>query len=265
MASRIIHNKENGFYKIGKKNNDDDSSFVGVSAKNLFKLTIINWEKNRPPDMTRIPPMIKQFKKQNYVDGYIYLAKDENGVYHCYDGIHRLVALKELYDSSSDIPLYHRCMLHISDYDENYIEQKFKLLNKCVPVPELYTEASYTLDLKDRVEYVVKQTQQNYPKHFSAKKRPQKIHENRDGMIDKVTEFLQNNKELLRFSKEQLYDMCITQFNNYMKEKINFVKITKGQRDKCILNDCYLFIEKKWELSLHRCYIFNEIHITRNR
>jgi len=63
--NNIIIKMEDGFkhfYKIGKKNNNDDSAFYGIYAIHLLKLNIVNWVKNRPPDMTRIPSMIKLLK-----------------------------------------------------------------------------------------------------------------------------------------------------------------------------------------------------------
>lgn len=259
-----VPHKEKGHFFLDNK---DSSCLYGISGRKMIdNMKILNWSKNRPPDLTRIPLIVKSLKKQKYIDGMIYLARDENNNYYCYDGIHRIEALRMLYREEYKID--HRVIIHIIDtYDEDYIEKKFKLLNKCIPVPEIYTEAEHTLHCIELIEYVVGKTFERFSRNFSPSNRPQKIHENRDRMIDKLTEFLQNNIELQYFTKEQLYDLCIKQFNLVMKKLFEMstkrVKLTQKQRKKCIETQCYLFIYKNWEEKMHDEYYKGTIKIKR--
>jgi len=241
--------------------NNDNSRIYGLFATDLVNLEILNWKKNRPPDMTRIPEIIEILKTQNYLDGFIYLFKEDNK-YYCYDGIHRVKALEQYYKIEQHKRSCHRLFVHLyNEYDEYTIEKHFKQINKCIPVPEIYTDAAYTLEFKEKVEYIVNTTYKKYPKHFSTSKRPNKVHENRDIMIDKVTSLLQENKLDRMYSKEILFDICIIQFNGLMKKYIDHAKLTEKQKQKCETTGCYIFIDKNWDRLLSKSYVLGKINI----
>lgn len=233
--------------------NNDKSKIYGTDSRYLLSLDIQNWRKNRPPDISRISDIIKTLKKQDYLDGFIYLfsKNGEEGPYYCYDGIHRFLALKKLHEE--DPGYNHRIFVHLYDnYDEENIENKFKQINKCVPVPEIYTESSLNLDIKTKVEFVVKKCYKKYRKHFSPSKRPSRPNENRDKMMDKITDFIRDNNLNYKFTKEKLYKICVEDLNQIMKSKyFEHSKLTSKQREKCIYNNCYLFILKDWEKVLN--------------
>ena len=238
-------------------NNKDGSKIYATTGKELIKLNIKNWNKNRPPDRSRIPEIIDLFNQKEYIDGFIYLFKCKD-IYYCYDGIHRLEALREYYNNYSNIK-NHKVFVHIfMKYNEYKIEEKFKQINKCIPVPEIYTEAAYNLDFKDKVLFIVDKTYEDFQQHFSSSKKPHKIHENRDCMVDKITSFLEKYDLVRYHTKDQLYDLCIIQFNDYMLNNyFEKIDLSLRQKTKCIENKCYLFISKDWINLLENFYSKN--------
>jgi hypothetical protein len=100
---------------------NENTYIYGITYQYLKEIQIENWIYNRPPDYTRIPEIIKQLEKQNYVDGFIYLVKYGENKYYCYDGIHRLEALRYLYERNNKIN--HKIIIHlINNYDEQEIK-----------------------------------------------------------------------------------------------------------------------------------------------
>ncbi len=234
-------------YKITNTN----SVFL-TTWEHLKKLNIKNWGKNRPPDICRIPQICEQLKKQTYIDGIIYIFKNKNKEWICYDGIHRLTALYTL-DSQATLNKhnektnnYNIIVDVVNVYNELYISHKFKKINMCVPVPELYTAAEQELTLRNNIENTCNYFQTKYKVHFSPNKNSNKPNENRDAMIQKLTEYfkeIENNN----LTDEKMIGI-INDFNNKMKDSyhIKKSKITKRMKDKCEKTGCYLFIYKNW-------------------
>ncbi len=153
----------------------DGSTLYMTNWDDLSQYDIRNWRLNRPHDETRVPDIMKQLKTQEYVDGIIYMCRDRNGLI-CYDGIHRIESLKTLYQMDSTHT--HTMLVHlIPEYDEAKIRDKFDSLNKCIPVPEIYSSAHRELDNKKLVEDIVKYFTSTYPEMFKPTKRPNLPHE----------------------------------------------------------------------------------------
>lgn len=256
---------------------NDGCYMYATTWKRLQNIQIKNWEYNRPADMVRIPDIAKQLKKQNYLDGFIYLVKapkterentktisthQNKNVYYCYDGIHRIEALRYL-SNDTTVNNDHKIVVHVYyDYDEMEIKRKFETLNKCIPVPEIYTKAEQELNMKKRIDEIVNHFYKKYIKHFSSNRRANIPNENRDIFIEKMTEFFQEHNELLSFHSSKLIEM-IEQFNLIMKEKARVVKMTRKQYEKCCKNNCFLFIRKNWSKTLDMCYMNSMIRVSR--
>lgn len=234
MKSSIVQGKT-------LRENKDGSQLYGISWNTLSKINISNWEFNRPYDTTRIPEIVEQLKKQDYVDGIIYLAKKEDDII-CYDGIHRIEALKQLQKSN------HRMVVHFYPfYNEQIIKNKFETLNKCVPVPELYTSAHKELNMKNSIEQIVKHFYNRYYPMFKPSPRPNIPHENRDNFTNKIQNIIEQ-LDLYHMTSHEFIDR-MENYNMYLRnnETENKNKITKNQLEKCIYNNFYIFIAKDWD------------------
>lgn len=228
--------------------NNDGSELYGVSRKKLDLSKIKNWEFNRPPDMIRIPEIKAQLEKQNFVDGFIYLFNKDGDLF-CYDGIHRIEALKTI---ESDIN--HRILIHYyPDYNEDVIKNKFKMLNKCVPVPELYTRAHKELDRKNLIENIVKFAITEYKSMFKPTNRPNLPHENRDNFTNKIQHVI----ETLELTYEDTKKLLL-EYNDFIKKnhKTIIKKLSEKQINKCITNNCYIFTARNWDDCLIQYYRF---------
>ena len=59
---------------------------------------IINWERNRPPDMCRVKEIAEDITTRNatWTDGLILIWTKPDGTLECYDGIHRVYAARQV-------------------------------------------------------------------------------------------------------------------------------------------------------------------------
>ena len=226
--------------------NNDVSELYGALRKKFDFNKIKNWEFNRPPDMIRIPEIKAQFENQDIVDGFIYLFNKDGDLF-CYDGIHRIEALKTI---ESDIN--HRIFIHYyPDYNEDVIKKKFKMLNKCVPVPDLYTRAHKELDKKNLIENIVRFAITEYKSMFKPTNRPNLPHENRDNFTNKIHHVI----ETLELTYEETKKLLL-EFNMYIKnEQPSFLKkLSEKQINKCKTYDCYIFTTRNWDSNLIKYY-----------
>jgi hypothetical protein len=236
---------------------NETTYLIGVTWKQLIdnNIEIVNWKYNRPYDPLRIKEIAKTMITTNYVDGIIYIVCNdtdpENIVYECYDGIHRIETMKYLQTKYSDVN--HKILIHYtSEYNESEIKVKFEALNKCVPVPEIYSNAARQLDMIQKMEFISSHYITLYPNHFSGNKKTNIPNENRDIFIDKISQFIKENR-LESLTNENIIQI-IDRYNNVMKENCKFYKLTKKQYDKCVKHNCFLFISKRWDLSLEKLY-----------
>ena len=226
--------------------NNDGSRVYGVYRKQLLSNKIKNWEFNRPPDMIRIPEIKAQLEKQDFVDGFIYLFNKDGDLF-CYDGIHRIEALKTIESDINHIIIIH----YYPDYNEDVIKKKFKMLNKCVPVPELYTRAHKELDKKNLIENIVKFAITEYKSMFKPTNRPNLPHENRDNFTNKIQHVIETLELTFENTKKLLLE-----YNDVIKNRQpSFLKkLSEKQINKCKTYDCYIFTTRNWDTNLIKYY-----------
>ena len=231
MSSKIL----NFLYK-----NNDKNVVYGVLFKNLFELNIKHWKFNRPPDTDRIKHIASHIKEVKYVDGIIYMQYKDNTLY-CYDGLHRFEALKLLdKDNYNRISLQNMSIvlnIRINATDGEIMDH-FSILNKCVPVPDIYVDVQNAKEIQI-IESVVNYFSEKFSSHFSVSRNPNIPNENKDRMKDRLKIMLENHPD------KQNYIHFLEEQNKYVKENIPR-KITSKQLDKCHKSGFYLFLQREW-------------------
>jgi len=215
-----------------------------TTSDDLNEVVIKNWEMNRPPDMARVPEIQLAMKHQSYTDGIVYLSVNRTGDgYICYDGIHRLTALKNAKNKNVVIDL-------ILSYSDDQIISKFMRVNRCVPVPSLYTKAERELHLRETLETVVRTIQSTYSSRFSAAAMPNIPNENRDSFMNKLSnEVMERTNKVTASSNPEDWLKYLNDLNNYARDNINILapKLTPSQAVKCNISKWYLFAVKNWQ------------------
>lgn len=227
-----------------------------TTSHELNKVSIKNWEMNRPPYMSRIPEIQSSIKNQSYIDGIIYLSMNKTGDgYICYDGIHRLTALKTLREDKDVV------IDLLLSYSEDQIVSKFWRVNKCQPVPTLYTAEQGNIKMREVIEKVVHSIQSMRPRLFSPSITPNIPNENRDNFMNKLTnDILERTNKV---NKESTYDDWIKYLyllNDFVRDNLNTLapKLTPAQSSKCYLSKWYLFAVKNWHIIVvdrYECYV----------
>lgn len=238
--------------------NDDGSSIYSVKWSSLSRHNIINWKYNRPYDEVRIPDIKYLLEEQDYVDGIIYLFYQDNNLI-CYDGIHRIEALKQIKKNNKDHTLF---VHYYPIYIEQKIKHKFEMLNKCVPVPNIYSDAEKTLDKIIKIETIVKHFTDKYSKMFKPTSNPNIPHVNRDLFTNQVENIL-NELNLDIFSVDKIIAL-FEEYNVLNKNDPRIVKkMTQKQLTKCFMYDCFIFADKQWYVKIIKAYINNMISLKR--
>ena len=216
-----------------------------TTSSQLASVTIKNWDMNRPPDMSRIPEIQMSMNNQSYADGIIYISVNKIGDgYICYDGIHRLTALKSSRENKDVI------VDLLLSYSEDQIISKFMRVNRCVPVPSLYTAAERNFHLRETLEKVVKTIQSTYPQRFSSSVAPNIPNENRDSFMEKLSiDVLERTNKVTAVSKSEDWIKYLNDLNHFVSENIMSLspKLTPSQMNKCLVSKWYLFSVKNWQ------------------
>jgi hypothetical protein len=228
---------------INISNNDDGSMILRITWEKLSNYNLINWRLNRPVDKTRLNEIIYQMRLHKLVDGIIYIVKTGENRYECFDGIHRIEALKRM-SKKYDCKNYGILIHYYPEYNEQQIRNRFETLNKCVPVPDVYTSTTRELEKERAVRSVAVELQKRYTKCFSASSRPRVPNENRDNLMNKISDIL----DIINIYDINIIINMFEQFHDIMRiDVINGIhKITRNQLNKCSRYNCYLFAKKDW-------------------
>lgn len=203
-----------------------------------------NWNKNRPPDVTRINELKEYYisEKVKFIPGIIY-AWDNNKTLQIYDGIHRILAAKELFESERDLEFRFLMCIYKTDNEELIIKD-FKAINKSCPVPTLYTDEQNEFTLLKRVvcENVVSELCKRYPSFVSPSRRPYKYNFNRDVILEWLSDFEVNwsIKNLSNIMIQELQGLNYVAKDYVQRNKIDVPK-------KCNYHNFYLwYLEKSF-------------------
>ena len=175
------------------------------SSKQLVR-HIKFWSLNRPPDEIRVKEVAKYIARENRCDGLIHIAAC-NGSFVVYDGQTRLAAMMEL---EKDILVF--CEVTVFNTELELIE-RFKVINKSVPVPELYLEND--TERKEKAEWIVRKVKQEWTGVESSSNNPRRPHYNRDHLTNAIGNFLKDNPGV---TKEQIWNFLL-QRNEMEKTK----------------------------------------------
>ncbi len=199
---------------------------------------VTNWKYNRPPDLVKVSEICKILQTKSCVEGIIYIAHYKNKFF-CYDGNHRLEALKIL--NNKKLVIYD--IMNVNTNEE--IEKRFKEINKSNPVPELYMnyENENNQKLKKIIEQEVSTLCVLFTKHRSASNNPNRPNFNRDIIINKLYSFFKN-KNIDHLTTNNLHTTLINLNNKYANGKhINLNKYSNKMIQKCKRNGCFLFLK----------------------
>ena len=177
----------NGNTLIGKLvHKINDNEFVCLcDSKDL--INIHNWDGNRPADVSRAEEIRDWIISNKQVPGIIHLS-ELNSTLVCYDGGHRLKAIKRL-----GFGLTYKVIIHVI-YKSNIQQtrKRFKELNKLIELPEMYK----TPDIY-KIRYVIEECIKKLIKdnnwdelHKPTHNRPRTPCFNKDKLSDKFLDFL---------------------------------------------------------------------------
>ena len=242
-----------------------------LSHEEICKWKIHNWKFNRPVDNTRIQSIVNCIKETSKVEGIIYLAKYKNGndtEYAVYDGVHRLTALKMMYNSRFDDILgmtKYNVLVDIMDYDDEQIKKRFVGINSSVPVSELYKEKHHSDDKLKKIQFIVQYYKTKYSCFFTNYQNYRLPNINDNIFLGYIGDILTNENVLERIRditgnytpNIDDYMKIIEDFHQHLRERPKqskvykwsdkkIIKIQPKQLEKCIKHDMYLFCVMDW-------------------
>lgn len=156
-----------------------------IYYSSIYKIKDISdrYSGNRPPDSIRVNDIKTHIQNKTLIDGIIYVWFSDKKLY-IYDGLTRFTAGK-LLNNNIDI------ILSVNfTKNESEITDHFLVLNKSIPLPELYKEVK--CPNKEKLEQVVDFICKKYKQCRSGSRKPQKQNFNRDNMIDLLYIVFQN-------------------------------------------------------------------------
>lgn len=227
--------------KIGKKLfTYSKNEFLYMSDGTFLREKVKTWKYNRPPDNMKIHEIVKVIEENNRhtIEGLIYVAYID-GEFVCYDGNHRLEALKLLKNKKLSLV---NVMVVKSDEE---IKRRFVELNKSNPVPELYTISSTPSSEKMReiVENVVESICKTYPKFRSSSANPRRPNFNKDTITDLLYKKYKD-EDCNRLNASKIFELILKLNLEYSQNKhITHSKFSEGIMKKCKKGGCYLFLK----------------------
>jgi len=228
------HNKIHPIYGKHLHNNGESDLYLSQTKVILGKTKI--WSRNRAPDIKRVEKIKNYILEKNIVDGIIYLAKINEGLI-CYDGNHRREALKLI---DKDFPIYVSILENPSDL---FLEEKFRDLNKCVPISDLvFNKGSSHIEI-NKIKKVCDHFMKIWKDHHKGSSRPKRPNFNQNSFEEKIAKILEFYKQNIKKVSTDNIIKFVNQYNLNLREKLDSFTASKNIKDKCIKNNCYLFIE----------------------
>lgn len=160
---------------------DDRQCLLVCTLDYLKEKSILNWSKNRPPDVSRINEISKYYIKNNIklVPGIVYIW-EYNDNYIIYDGIHRFLASLE-----NNISMNYIVSITKTENEQKIIDE-FININKSICVPSIYLENSDCIK-KMICQNITENLCKKYPKFVSPSRNPFTYNFNRDNIIEFIS------------------------------------------------------------------------------
>jgi len=225
----------------------------------LLQAHILNWEHNRPPDVTRSREIAEHiYTRRPILDWMLYMTNDRaTNTFYVVDGIHRYTALKIIYEENQKPADLITPDLFGSNGDADWLYDTyilicirtnptkgetidwFQTLNRSNPVPDLYI-VNAAAEKRKHIEEVAHEWSTHFKPHFSASQKPNIPNINRDRFIDILDELYEKyNITSVQKLNDKLYEL-----NNNLRENIP-PKTSQTALDKCRQTGCFLFILPK--------------------
>lgn len=210
----------------------------------LITKRIVNWKHNRPPDDMRIREISRGIVQSKQCDGIIYVARID-GILVCYDGIHRHEAIKQSLVADKTLSNLPILVFELHDATEDKVLEHFRILNRCIPVPELYmgNQASSKIEM---IERVVAHYFSKFPQFFSTSRSPRVPNENKDIFRDKLSEIYDKKTP----HNYDVFANRLEVLNSLYRKKFLESKTTSRNLQKCVKFEFYLFFKRDWQSSV---------------
>ena len=237
----------------------DKHIIAKCTIRDLLSAKLINWEYNRPPDQTRCQNIAETiYMRHSVLDWLLYMIYDtSNKCFYIVDGIHRVTALRILYNENNKPDdfitpnqfgsngnatwLYDMHILLSIKLNPTKGEciDWFQTINNSNPVPELYIEN--TSEMKRKIiEDIIKEWTMQYKCHFTSSQKPNIPNINRDRFIDLLCD-IYDHFNLSSTNAHQVINEKLYIVNNYVRENIP-KRVNKPAVDKCSQSGCFLFL-----------------------
>lgn len=214
-----------------------------LSFEKLAELNIVRWSGNRPVDEVRIPEIVETILKNKQVHDTIKIAKINGLEYECYDGLHRLEAIREIVKKHPEYKDL-KCMVYnMKNATLEKVRTDFLEYNKSISVPEIYKEPQSSST--EMIKTVVDHFYEKYKKElFKPSYHTRLPRENRERFTDRVKSLYDELKPpdhhfLIHFlnTLSDIYAVNID-WNTMPEEKIAI----------CLSVKFWLFSKKDWHV-----------------
>lgn len=216
--------------------NNDGNEFMCLLDTNDLNTYSEMWEFNRRINYDKVDEIKNHIRNKTILDTMLYFFKIDNKLV-CLDGNHRLSSLKDLYITENKI-MKVLCYIYIPQTDNVNVEirDKFNLLNKNTPIPDIYLDILKDLNIvselnarRDIIEETFNEYKLIYKNYYKVSSKCQKPHFNDTTFKDLC------NAQTFTSKEELIYEL------NDLNETNKTKRMTARVKAKCSLHDFYLF------------------------
>lgn len=208
-----------------------------LDSSNLLDYAI-TWKYNRTINNAKVNEIKDYIYNKSILETMLYFYIDKNNLI-CYDGNHRLQALKDLYikDETINIKVICHIMIPQTNNIDIEIRNRFTILNLNTPIPDITIDIMNNLDIltpenvektkrlnirKNIIESVFKEYKKIYKPFYMTSNKPRKPNFNDTMFYDLCNGFYFETKtELIKLLIKRNQDNKIRQMKESEKIKCN--------------------------------------------